>query len=135
MSGSENGNWGPVIASYTRTQALEDGELYDVSQTAREAGFTVPVAISHAVWNEVVAPPTLAQMPGQDVDGRLWDVLWMARWGAGQHRDEAQFTFPVSVQTMTTAGRTKQDTITLKTIIGPGDASEPVLTIMWPYED
>ena len=32
----------PIIHSYTRAQAIEDGILVDVSDTAREAGFTIP---------------------------------------------------------------------------------------------
>ena len=34
----------PVISAYTRAQAIEDGILVDVSETAREAGFKIPVA-------------------------------------------------------------------------------------------
>ena len=39
-----------LIHSYSRAQAIEDGVLVDVSETAREAGFTVPVAITRAAW-------------------------------------------------------------------------------------
>jgi hypothetical protein len=31
--------------------------------------------------------------------------------------------------------RTKQETVTLKAICGPGDTAEPVITIMLPEED
>ncbi len=36
----------PVISVYTRAQAIEDGVLVDVSETAREAGFRIPVAVN-----------------------------------------------------------------------------------------
>ncbi|PXV79112.1 DUF6573 family protein [Nitrosomonas eutropha] len=39
-----------VIHTHTRAQLIEDGDLIDVSETAREAGFMVPVAITRAVW-------------------------------------------------------------------------------------
>ena len=68
----------PVISVYTRAQAIEDGILVDVSETAREAGFTIPVAVTRAVWNRIVALPE-GYRGFQDERGRLWDVLWMAR--------------------------------------------------------
>jgi hypothetical protein len=34
--------FGEVIFSYTRAQAIADGELVDVSMTAQEAGFRPP---------------------------------------------------------------------------------------------
>ena len=43
--------FGPAISTYTRAQAIEDGILVDVSDTACEAGFTIPVAVTRTVWN------------------------------------------------------------------------------------
>ena len=43
-----------VIHTHTRAQLIEDGDLIDVSETAREAGFTVPVAITRAAWADCV---------------------------------------------------------------------------------
>jgi hypothetical protein len=42
--------FGPVIHAYSRAEALEDGVLVDVTSTAREAGFRIPVALTRAVW-------------------------------------------------------------------------------------
>ncbi|MHB1685468.1 MAG: DUF6573 family protein [Bacilli bacterium] len=39
-----------IISQYTRAQTIEDGVLIDVSKMAKEAGFTIPVA----VWNEYI---------------------------------------------------------------------------------
>jgi hypothetical protein len=46
-----------------------------VSETAKEAGFRWPVALTRAVWERCVAVP-----PGvvcQDEAGRLWDALFL----------------------------------------------------------
>lgn len=43
---------GPVIYSYTRAEAIADHVLIDVSETAWEAGFKWPVALTHAVWED-----------------------------------------------------------------------------------
>lgn len=46
--------FGEPIHTYTRAQAIEDGALVDVSETATEAGFRVPVALTHAAWGDCV---------------------------------------------------------------------------------
>ncbi len=45
-----NDLFGEVISSYTRVQALEDGELIDVSKTAKEAGFVFPIAVTRNLF-------------------------------------------------------------------------------------
>ena len=66
------------LCTYTRAQAIEDGILVDVSETAREAGFKIPVAVTRAVWDSLVALPEGYQ-GFQDERGRLWDVSgWRA---------------------------------------------------------
>src|SRR5690606_5278926 len=66
----------PVIASYSRADALADGVLRDAGELAREAGLGFPVALTAAAWEAAVSPNDVA---GQDERGRLWDVLFMLR--------------------------------------------------------
>ena len=47
--------FGEPIHSYTRAQAIEDGQLIDVSTVAREAGIVWPVALTSAAWDDCVA--------------------------------------------------------------------------------
>jgi hypothetical protein len=79
-----------LIHRYTRADALRDGVLVDVSQTAREAGFKFPVALTRAAWERCVAVP-----PGvvcQDEAGRLWDLLTMLRFAVrGSNGSEVRF--------------------------------------------
>ena len=46
-----------LIHRYTRKQAIEDAVLVDVTPTAREAGFRLPVALTRAVWEHYVRVP------------------------------------------------------------------------------
>src|SRR6185437_8267129 len=46
--------FGEVIYSYTRAQAIADGVLVDVSETAKEAGFKYPVALTRMVFDAYV---------------------------------------------------------------------------------
>jgi len=49
--------FGDVVFRYTRAQAIEDGVLVDVTPTARECGFRLPVAVTQGVWCDCVAVP------------------------------------------------------------------------------
>ena len=44
-----------IISSYTRADALADGQLIDVTQTAKEAGFRLPVALTRPAGADCVA--------------------------------------------------------------------------------
>ncbi|MCC6898771.1 MAG: hypothetical protein IT377_07335 [Polyangiaceae bacterium] len=115
-----------VVSSYSRAQAIEDGVLVDVTATSKEAGFTVPVAVTAAVWCEIEPTDTEATN-GQSVSGRLWDILSVLRASAG---DTDTVLFDVLV-----ARDHKNERLRLKAIIGPGDDAAPVITIMLPNED
>jgi hypothetical protein len=64
-----------LIHRYTRADAIRDGVLIDVTETAREAGIRWPVALTSAVWGRCVTVP--AGVVCQDEAGRLWDVLFL----------------------------------------------------------
>lgn len=115
-----------IISAYTRADALRDGVLIDVSEMAREAGFIWPVAITQGLWATINNIPKSKSC--QDVQGRLWDVLWMARLAARRPpRDVLLYNLIMH------HGRKKY--ITLKMVSGPGDSGEGVVTIMLPHED
>lgn len=120
-----------LIHSYSRQQAIEDGELVDVTDTAREAGFTFPVALTATVFAACAKAP--ADVPGQDTAGRLWDILWMLRHAIrGDSRGGPELLFSLHVQNSETA---PPKLVTLKSVCGPGDDRTPVITIMFPDED
>lgn len=119
-----------VIYAYTRSQAIADGVLVDVSDTAREAGYRVPVALTATVWERCVSVPRGAE-GSQDARGRLWDVLWMCRVGMqGKNLDSSEIKFGLGVFT-----GERTELVTLKAVIGPDDDGGPCLTIMLPEED
>jgi len=120
-----------VIYSYTRKQAIEDGLLVDVTQMAREAGFTVPVAITKTVWDEYIVPTDYdKEYWFQDLEGRLWDTLWMLRVPARRIMPPCNLLFKVYFVI-----RGRKRLVTLKAVFGWGDDGEPVITIMHPDED
>ena len=126
--------FGEVISSYTRTQAIDDGMLIDVSHTAQEAGFSFPVALTRAAWSDCVewSEADSKRQTYQDESGRLWDVLWMASRAARRGGQEIRF----QLYRVSRGGRgMRPRLVTLKAICGAGDEGEPVITIMLPTED
>ena len=121
----------PVVFSYTRKQAIEDGVLVDISGWARESGFVIPVACTHAVWHGHIVPPQGTRELGQSERGRAHDLLWMTYLAIRQTKQADVLTFKVIF--LQAPG--KHETVEFKAICGPGDEGEPVLTIMLPHED
>lgn len=68
------------VHTYSRSQAIEDSVLVDVTEIAKEAGFTIPVAVTQTVWHEYVEWGNVKNKKAiQNTEGRLWDVLSMLR--------------------------------------------------------
>ena len=113
---------GPVISTYTRAQALKDGVLVDVSPAAKEAGFVWPVAVTSSLFRII---NTFPKDSGQDLHGRLWDVLMVLRFS---YKKGGNFKVRFS------DGK-DYSTESLYAVAGPGDNGEPVITIMREGED
>jgi hypothetical protein len=132
--------FGNIIYTYSRADAMRDGILVAVpSEISREAGITVPVALTRAAWEDCVAwteVDNARKATLQDENGRLWDVLWMTRFAIARHRGQSQSRARVELDRVPREGRAvRPRSVELVAVIGPGDEGEPVLTIMQPDED
>lgn len=124
--------FGKPIFAYTRDQALADGFQVEVpAATLREAGFKVPVFVNRTVWDKYVEVP--AGVDGQDLEGRLWDVLTMLRAGIRGGRGDDTLLFRLYVRNDNRRPRL----VTLKAQMGPRDIHDPspAMTVMLPEED
>jgi hypothetical protein len=141
--------FGEVIYSYTRAQAIADGVLVDLSAPSftfrrglnilKEADIKYPVAMTTTAFERTVHASDEGLPVGQDMSGRLWNVLTVFKFYARQNCGDT-FFFPVSVlnSVYVDGKRTKRikfETVQLKAVCGPGDTPEPVITIMLPNED
>ena len=120
-------NW-TLIHSYSRAQAIEDGVLCDISSIAQEAGFKFPVAVTSRVF-ELLNDTT---EPGQSFEGRAWDLLMTLRFKikASPSTDIIYFA-PL----FNTKDHREPRPYELWSKCGPGDDSEPVITVMFTDED
>lgn len=130
-----------MIHSYSRADAIEDGNLVDVSECAKHAagnmmGFKVPVAMTSAAWEALVAWHDGTNPLGAilEEEKRLDDVLLVALEAAARERNERYINFIVDVIEQSETGSIVVPKHVVMTI-GPGDTPKPVITIMLPEED
>ncbi len=124
--------FGGVIYSYTRAQAVADGVQVDVTKTAQEAGIKFPMFLTRAVFDNYVAVPP--DVTGQDEAGRLWDLVWMARFAilrSHGHTDR----LPVALYVRNDNHRAKLVKLIATCSALDIDDPQPALTLMLPDED
>lgn len=121
-----------LIHFYSRADAFLDGILVDVTETAREAGFKFPVALTRAVWCRYVEVPSGVE--AQDEPGRLWDILHMLKFAIAKEKASRNaISFQLHVRNDNSEG--DPPLVDLKAICGPDDDGQPCITIMLPEED
>jgi hypothetical protein len=104
--------------------------LIEVSAVAREAGIRYPTALTRSVWEQYVRVPPGVE--AQDEAGRLWDILWMLRYGICAAKGDGP-TLHYRLHVRNTNGWPKP--VTLKCVCAPDDDGTPCLTVMLPEED
>lgn len=127
---SKNRPCGDVIHQHHRAQAIEEGFLIDVTETAMEAGIDFPTALSVAVWKSCIKVPN--QMMWRNERERLWEVLTVLYYAVSQ-KAVGLWQVPFNVVLHNDAGRLRRTE--LVAICGPGDDGEPVITVLMPDED
>ena len=125
--------FGPVVYSYTRAQAVADGVQVEVTKTAQEAGIRFPMFLTRAVFDAYVAVPP--DVTGQDEAGRLWDIVWMTRFGILRAKPSAD-RIPVALYVRNADNRPSR-LVKLIAQCGPLDIDDPqpAITVMLPDED
>lgn len=122
---------------FTRQEAIDDGQLIDVSTEAKVVGFRCPVAISNAAFSSLVSS-RFAQDVEQGVAGtalnpiqqnRLSELIWTCYGNfiikGKRPQAEFVFAFQVSVDHCTLVG----NYTVLKAMVSRGDKNELVVTI------
>lgn len=122
--------FGPVIFSYTRKQAIEDGVLIDVTSLAKQVGFKLHSAITCGVSEALTAmirrrrPEDFTKYPLYRVQAAAYRALLDTL----RHR--------IALQKSATNRLDFQcDEVSLWAHVGPGDEGEAVLTVMLVGED
>ena len=134
------------IYSYTTKQAVDDGVLVKIdSAILKEIGIKFPVYLTDRVYKRYVEVPEDAKGL-QDIDGRLFDLLYMFAFVAQRSEgSNLRFAFVCLLRkdSTTQANEKKSDLsryhreITLKAVISAQDIDDasPAIFIMLPSED
>ena len=124
--------FGPVIYSYTRAQAVADGVQVEVTKTAQGAGIRFPMFLTRTVYDAYVTVPP--GVTAQDEAGRLWDIVWMTRFGILRARPGVD-RIPVALYVRNDNRAAKL--IKLIATCGPLDLDDPqpAITVMMADED
>ena len=118
--------FGPIIYSYTRKQAIEDGALVDVTELARMEGFRLHTAMTATLYGEAVREPAGVKPP----EGVKVDQATAVRWLLKRLHLAIKTLAPNEDQV-----HVKMGGIEFWALCGPGDEGEPVLTVMLEGED
>ena len=125
-----------VISVYTRAQAIADGVLHDVTDTAKECGFKIPVAVTSTIWGRWIEASPELQEYGQSTECRLRDLLTVLFFKIrALPKDATPRRLAFRVRFLMDAEKEACEEPELTCDIGPGDAGEPVLTILIPEFD
>ena len=124
-----------IIISYTRKQALEDGEQIDVTELAREAGFRIPVFMTRGVWHHYVQVPEGVRH--QDEAGRLWDIVKMLYFAIRHFKKMDERSPRMEFSLLVRNRNDCSHQVTLAAEAGPVDIEDPrpSITIMLEDED
>jgi len=121
--------WGladPEEQRKMRQDAIDDGDLVEITRMGRDIGIMVPLAVSARAAQSMVPFPNI---PQETVTENLWDTLHAFRAKARTTTEE-EFEFQVSLYQNGIV-----PTLTFKAAVSPGDDGEPVITIMLPDEN
>ena len=124
--------FGGVIYTYTRAQAVADGVQVDVTKTAQEAGIKFPMFLTRAVFDNYVAVPP--DVTGQDEAGRLWDLVWMARFAILRSHGQTD-RLPVALYVRNDNHRAKLVKLIATCSALDIDDPQPALTLIMTDED
>lgn len=125
-----------LLHEYSRAQAIADGTLVDLNQgelgeLVKEAGIKFPLTCTATVFASCIGLTPAAKRACNDINGRLWDVLTMLKYGIRNAKTTDRIEFTV----MVVRERVRPTPTRLKAICGPGDNMEPVITLMFVDED
>ena len=124
----------PIIHSYTRADAIRDGVLLDISDTAKKFGFKYQVAVTSNLYQTYIVPNENLGNSGQTSESRLELVLaelYYAIKGLDKHSTRINF----KVEFLMDSIKEEFKEIDIIADCGPGDTLEPVITIMLPEDD
>lgn len=124
----------PATPAYTRTQALADGLLIDISDDAQGAYFRCPMAVSAPLFYNYCSPPYNLLAHGQSLSGRIRDMLAHLITAIHANPTARQLTFTVPF-VMLPGNQPVPTPVQITARLDSGDDGTPVITLSLPEDD
>ncbi len=128
-----------IVASYTRNEAIKDGEIVELTNYSKELQedikglFKFPISFTKRVIDMVEDKPSF-----EDIEGRLWDICYMMFYHIktkGIKEDYCIFPLILNDKNSFENGKEEIKEIKLKGVFHPDDNGYPCITIMDKNED
>jgi hypothetical protein len=114
---------------HNRARCFRTGALIDVSEIAHVAGFRFPVAVTRAVWGNLIEPTPEARAAGEAEALRVLEVLQSLSNAIPRAPRMPTIYFCCYLRDSRITAQ-----VTLKSHIGPDDDGQPAVTVMLPDE-
>lgn len=126
-----------MISMYSRSDAMADGLLIDISAPAHQAGVKVPAAVTQALDAVLTAFPDDAAYIPTDYHALLVMCRAFVRATRAEGGEQDRITFTVKRVWFDGDDEPNEvwDFMRIKAVIGAGDTPEPVITFMLVDED
>jgi len=121
----------PVISSYTRQEAIDDGTLINITDITKQRGFKFPVCITSRLYACLESIPKKYSL--ETVRGRINDILDMLIFKIQISKEKASDI--IYFQVIIHDSRNSKTPKRLYSRCSAGDNMEPVITIMFEDED
>lgn len=120
----------------SRTQAIADGRLIDITREAGRVGFRVPVAITRAAWQDSVEW-IRAAVSRDGEESRLTDLLRELNERAVRtaELDPEGVALMRFYRIPTNGDQTKAEAVTIRLCIAMGTPTMPIITISLATEN
>lgn len=127
--------YGNDVFGYSHSQAIEDGELVDITEFAKRVGFILPVAVTHFAWMQCIerVHGSESRQTIKDRERRLKDLLCRLYLECRRNPWESSFVFRLFIEGNGYFPKLVQ--VELKAVIGCGDDGEAVIVLMLSHED
>lgn len=123
--------------AYSRGLVLSDGLVIDLTFMGREAGFSVPVAVSESVWTRCIELDNYYDSAEAKVE-RARDILWMLRTAVNQlstNGDEHPVVEKVDFWIeLFREGDDYPDSCQLNGLFGLAENGKPAIVVTFPEE-
>ena len=117
-----------LISCYSRNDAMEDGILIPLTDLTNDAQilktYRYPICLTSFVYEHIRTD--LDRNPHKDMQGILWDIIWMSQKSIFKKIDDSTALFKLLLN---------DREIILKIQCHPSDDMSPCLTIMGEKED